>query len=50
MATVGVAADTGKAAYEHALWFGDLLAAVREEAFAGPPVGAGDGSGSRNSG
>lgn len=34
MATVGMAADTGKAVFEQALWWGDLLATVREEVFA----------------
>lgn len=36
MATVGMAADTGKAVYDRALWVGDLLAAFGEEMFAGP--------------
>lgn len=36
MATVGLAADTGKAVYEQALWVKDLLATIGEEVFAGP--------------
>lgn len=49
MATVGMAADTGKAVYEQALWLGDLLATVGEEMFAGPPPSGGGDSGRRNS-
>lgn len=45
MVTVGMAADTGKAVYERALWVGDLLAAFGEEMFAGP-ADASDGGGS----
>lgn len=51
MATVGMAADTGKAVYERALWVGDLLAAFGEEMFAGPAdagdCGGGNGGSSR---
>eukprot|EP00903_Cladosiphon_okamuranus_P018077 g16636.t1 len=47
MVTVGVAADTGKAVYERALWVGDLLAAFGEEMFAGP-ADAGDCGGSND--
>ncbi|CAB1109564.1 unnamed protein product [Ectocarpus sp. CCAP 1310/34] len=36
MATVGMAADAASAAYEQAVWVGDLLATVREEVFPGP--------------
>lgn len=36
MATVGMAADTGKAVYEQAVWVGDLLVTIGEEVFAGP--------------
>lgn len=41
MATVGMAADTGKAVYEQAVWMSDLLVTIGEEVFAGP-VDAGD--------
>ncbi|CAM9548841.1 unnamed protein product [Ectocarpus sp. 6 AP-2014] len=36
MATVGMAADAASAAYEQAVWVGDLLATVREEVFSRP--------------
>lgn len=35
MATVGMAADAASAAYEQAVWVGDLLATVGEEVFSG---------------
>ncbi len=45
VATVGLAADTGKAVYEQALWVKDLLATIGEEVLAGPaePIGVGSG-------
>lgn len=36
MATVAMAADAASAAYEQAVWVGDLLATVGEEVFSGP--------------
>lgn len=50
MATVGMAADTGKAVYDRALWVGDLLASFGEEMFAGPPDAGGCGRGNGSSG